>query len=105
MQFAAQYLNQYRFLYRDSDGEQKVCHHNADHHNVSNDPQKWKGLFGGPFIIKTFAAHLSAIDGCIQVPDLQDTPYTDLNVVGALGMAAASVCALCVHTCRVSDYV
>ena len=62
--------------------------------NVSNDSQKWRGLFGGPFVIKTFAAHLSAIDGCVHVPGLHDSDTPTSNAVGALGLAAASVSAL-----------
>jgi len=91
MRFATQYLEQFRFLYRDSDDEDNgVCHSAVDHScNVSNDSQKWKGRFGGPFILQTFAAHLSAIDGHKQIPDLHDRPSP--NAVGALGLAAASV--------------
>ena len=48
------------------------------------------------FIIQTFAAHLSAIDGFARVSDLHDKPFA--NAAGALGLAAASVCALyCTH--------
>jgi hypothetical protein len=57
---------------------------------ISNDSQKWKGLFRGPFILQTFAAHLSAIEGSVNVPGLHDKPAP--AAVGALGMAAASVC-------------
>jgi hypothetical protein len=92
MEFATEYLEQLRFLYRDTDGNKKVCHHDTNCLNASNDSQR--GLFGGPFVIKTFATHLSAIDGCQQVSDLHDSDEPHLKAVGALGLAAASVCAL-----------
>ena len=68
--------------------------------NVSNDSQNWRGLFGGPFVIKTFAAHLLAIDGCVHVSDLHDSDTPTFNAVGALGLAAASVSAL-YYACKV----
>lgn len=57
--------------------------------HVSNNSQKWRGLFHSPFILQKFAAHLSAIDGSVWVPGLHDKPTP--CVVGALGLAAASV--------------
>lgn len=59
---------------------------------TSNNPQKWRGLFRGPFFLQTFAAHLSAIDGAARIPDLHDKPSPP-GPVGAIGLAAASVCA------------
>ena len=59
--------------------------------HTSNNSQKWKGLFRSSFVLQTFAAHLSAIDGYVQVPgDLHDKPSP--HAAGALGLAAASVC-------------
>ena len=57
---------------------------------VSNDSQKWKGLFHWPFVLRNFAAHLLVIEGSVNVFGLHDTPAP--AVVGALGLAAASVC-------------
>jgi hypothetical protein len=69
----------------------------------SNDSQKWKGLFRSPFVLQTFAAHLSAIDGCVRVPNLHDTPSP--NAGGALGLAAASVCILYYACTFFSDHI
>jgi hypothetical protein len=57
---------------------------------TSNDSQKWKGLFCGPFILQTVAAHLLAIEGSVNVPGLHEKPAP--AAVGALGLASASVC-------------
>lgn len=94
--FAKQYLEGYRFLYRDSNNDdKKVCHYDTNcpyPPYASNDSQNWRGRFGGPFVLQAFAAHLSAIDGSARVPNLHDKPTP--NAVGALGLAAASVSAL-----------
>ena len=57
-----------------------------------------EGLFCGPFVLQTFAAHLSAIDRSVQVPDLLDISFANANGVGALGLAAASVCPFTMRT-------
>ena len=63
--------------------------------SLSNDLQKWKRLFHAPFVLQAFAAHLSAIEGSVNVPDLHDKPSP--ATIGALGLAAASVSML--NTC------
>jgi hypothetical protein len=65
---------------------------------MSNGLKNWKGLFRGAFVLQTFSAHLSAIDGAAQVPNLHAKPSP--HPAGALAMAAASVCTLS-HGCRV----
>ncbi|KAH8980169.1 hypothetical protein EDB86DRAFT_3088138 [Lactarius hatsudake] len=50
------------------------------------DKRKWKGLFRDPLILQVFAAHLSAIDGSKEIPNLDKTP-----ACGALGLSMASV--------------
>lgn len=55
----------------------------------NNTSQKWKGLFRSPFVLQAFAAHLTAIEGSIRVPDLHDKPTA--TATGGLGLAAASV--------------
>jgi hypothetical protein len=95
VQFATQYLDRCRFIYRDCDSDdEKVCYQliMLVTLNASDDSQKWRGAFRGPFVIKTFAAHLSAIDGYIQVSDLCDKPPS--NAVGSSGLTAGLVCVL-----------
>lgn len=53
--------------------------------------QKWKGLFRGPFILQTFAAHLTAIEGSQKILGLHDPDKPTPAAIGALGLAAASV--------------
>jgi hypothetical protein len=90
VEFANYYLKDLRFLYKDADDDnKKVCHADLVIVHVSDDSQKWRGLFRGPFVLQTFAAHLSAIEGSVCVPNLHDKPSP--NAVGALGLAAASV--------------
>ena len=57
----------------------------------NNPHQKWKGLRKSPFVLQTFAVHLGAIEGSVNVPNLhgQDTPVPAM--AGGLGLAAASV--------------
>jgi hypothetical protein len=58
---------------------------------TSNDSQEWKGGFRSGLVLQTFAVHLSSIEGSVEVPDLCDKPLP--YPIGALGLAAASVCA------------
>ncbi|KAH9166464.1 hypothetical protein EDB89DRAFT_1910690 [Lactarius sanguifluus] len=74
--FASFYLEDLRFLYEDTDDEDKT---------------KWKGLFRSPFILQTFAAHLGAIESSQKVPDLHGPNTPTPLPIGALGLAAAAV--------------
>ncbi|KAM6503850.1 hypothetical protein JOM56_000793 [Amanita muscaria] len=76
VEFATCYLEDLRFLYKDSDHDDK---------------KKWKGLFRNPFVVRTFAAHLGAIEGSVKVPGLHDLDKRTPAMVGGLGLAAASV--------------
>ncbi|KAH9027217.1 hypothetical protein EDB85DRAFT_1893035 [Lactarius pseudohatsudake] len=75
-EFASFYLKDLRFLYEDTDDEDKT---------------KWKGLFSSPFILQTFAAHLGAIESSQKVPDLHGPNTPTPLPIGALGLAAAAV--------------
>ncbi|KAH9010534.1 hypothetical protein EDB85DRAFT_2161179 [Lactarius pseudohatsudake] len=75
-EFASFYLEDLRFLYEDTDDEDKT---------------KWKGLFRSPFILQTFAAHLGAIESSQKVPDLHGPNTPTPLPIGALGLAAAAV--------------
>ncbi len=57
----------------------------------ANTFQKWKGLFRSPFVLQTLAAHLATIDGSVKVPGLHDDNKPIPAMIGALGLAAASV--------------
>ena len=63
--------------------------------SLSNDLQKWKGLFCAPFILQAFATHLSAIKDSVNVPDLHDK--LSPAAIGALGLATALVSMLNTH--------
>ncbi|KAF8218848.1 hypothetical protein L208DRAFT_1419320 [Tricholoma matsutake] len=70
-EFAAQYLEHLRFLYHKADGD---------------DAKKFKGAFHGPFILQTFASHLTAVKGAQKIHGIDDSqPY------GALAIATAAV--------------
>jgi hypothetical protein len=58
--------------------------------------QKWRCLFRSPFILQTFAAHLSAIEGSQKVLDLHDSDKPTTTARGALGLSVASVSFLCI---------
>ncbi|KAH9058004.1 hypothetical protein EDB83DRAFT_2224795 [Lactarius deliciosus] len=72
IEFAKNHLNNLRFLYKDSEHDDK------------------KGLFRSPLVLQTFAAHLTAIEGSVKVSGLHDHQPTPA-VVGGLGLVAASV--------------
>ncbi|KAF8222298.1 hypothetical protein L208DRAFT_1323430 [Tricholoma matsutake] len=74
IEFAKYYLEDLRFLYKDTEHDNK---------------KKWKGLFCSPFILQTFTAHLTAIEGSAKVPNLHDKPTP--TAIGGLGLATASV--------------
>ncbi|KAF8508180.1 hypothetical protein JB92DRAFT_2954585 [Gautieria morchelliformis] len=75
-EFCKYYLNRLRFLYEDSDHAKK---------------SKWRGLFCNPFVLQTFAAHLTAIEGCKAIPGLHDDAKLADAATGALGLSAAAV--------------
>ncbi|KAF8230824.1 hypothetical protein L208DRAFT_1399990 [Tricholoma matsutake] len=70
-EFAVQYLKHLRFLYHKADGD---------------DAKKFKGAFRGPFILQTFASHLTTVKGAQKIHGIDDSqPY------GALAIATAAV--------------
>ncbi|KAF8532035.1 hypothetical protein JB92DRAFT_1796679 [Gautieria morchelliformis] len=75
-EFCKYYLDRLRFLYEDSDHAKK---------------SKWRGLFRNPFVLQTFAAHLTAIEGCKAIPGLHDDAKLADAATGALGLSAAAV--------------
>jgi hypothetical protein len=54
--------------------------------------QRMRGLFCGPFILWTFAAHFNAIRGTIKIRSLGDPKSVDKLPYGALALAVISVC-------------
>lgn len=93
VEFAKYYLEDLHFLYKDFEHENKKVRdpEMPTSHLMVNYSQKWKGLFRGPFVLQTFAAHLTAIEGSAKVPGLHDVDKPTLAMVGGLGLAAASV--------------
>jgi len=55
-----------------------------------------EGLFRNPFILQTFASHLSAIEGSMKILGLHDADKPTPTACGALGLCVASVSALCI---------
>ncbi|KAI0248045.1 hypothetical protein BJV78DRAFT_850438 [Lactifluus subvellereus] len=72
-EFATYYLEHLRFVYENSDGD---------------DPKKFTGAFLGPFILQTFAAHLTAIKGARNLSSLNDPGNAPC---GGLALCAAAV--------------
>jgi hypothetical protein len=94
VEFTKYYLKNLRFLYKDSEHEnKKVCDPERSHlvHVPNNTFQKWKGLLRSPFVLQTFAAHLAAIEGSVKISSLHDIDKPTPTMVGGLGLAAASV--------------
>ncbi|KIM86487.1 hypothetical protein PILCRDRAFT_4965 [Piloderma croceum F 1598] len=75
-EFAAHYLKHLCFLYKRSDG---------------NDPKKYKGAFCGPFVLQTFAASLTALQGARKIDGLDDPDESVARSYGGLALAAAAV--------------
>jgi hypothetical protein len=93
IEFAKYYLEDLCFLYQVSKHDNKNVS-NPKHSLficlIINTSQKWKGLFHSPFVLQTFAAHLTAIKGSMRVPNLHDK--LTATTMGRLGLAATSVC-------------
>jgi hypothetical protein len=59
--------------------------------HMSNDVQKWKGLFHSPLVVQTFAAHLTATEGAQKVSSLHNPPQLTPTAISGLGLAAVSM--------------
>ena len=97
--FTKHYLDGCAFLYKDSDNEDKkvcklgmicTCH-------IWYALQKWKGLFCGPLVVQTFAAHLSVTEGALNIPGLHNPDKAWHAAIGGIGLACASVTVLICH--------
>lgn len=53
--------------------------------------QKYTGPFRSPLVVRTFAAHFSAIHGAIKVPELGDVDSPETYPCGGLALSAAAV--------------
>jgi hypothetical protein len=53
--------------------------------------KKSKHLFRGPFVLKTFGAHFTAIAGSVKVRALDDLDDAKNYPFGGLGLSAAAV--------------
>ena len=53
--------------------------------------QTYAGPFRSALVVRTFAAHFSAIHGAIKVPALGDTNSPDTYPCGGLALSAAAV--------------
>ncbi|KAM6497209.1 hypothetical protein JOM56_007682 [Amanita muscaria] len=80
-------LQGYNTVVNEASNSTSVLYKDSDH----DDKKKWKGLFRNPFVVRTFAAHLGAIEGSVKVPGLHDLDKRTPAMVGGLGLAAASV--------------
>jgi hypothetical protein len=56
--------------------------------------QDYKGLFHGPFVLQTFAAHFTAIVGAVKVPSIGSGASPSKQPTAALAMSAAAVCSI-----------
>ncbi|KAH9935834.1 hypothetical protein B0H21DRAFT_711525 [Amylocystis lapponica] len=82
--FAQWALKHHRFVYENAAGD---------------DPKTYQGLFHSDFILRTFASHVSAIDGAIDVEGLFPGPHFDGDTktvclnrpIAAVGLASAAV--------------
>jgi len=54
--------------------------------------QKFRGLYQGAFVLQTFAAHFTAIDGARKILGIDDPEAGLAKPIGALRLAAAAVC-------------
>jgi hypothetical protein len=53
--------------------------------------QEYTGPFRSPLVVRTFAAHFSAIQGAIKVPALGDANSPDTYPCGGLALSTAAV--------------
>ena len=57
----------------------------------NNTRQQYKGAFRGPFVLQTFAASLTALQGTRKIDDLDDPDKSVARSYGGLALAAAAV--------------
>ncbi|KAG2110497.1 hypothetical protein DEU56DRAFT_920176 [Suillus clintonianus] len=76
VEFATYALDKLRFLYKKANGDDK---------------SKFRGLYQGAFVVQTFGAHFTAINGARKIHGLLDKPEEDLNPAGGLALSCAAV--------------
>ena len=87
--FARQGLENIKFLYSDTTADDPRVSPLVAEDTSIYFVQQYKGIFCGPFVLRTFAAHLNAIRGAVNVQGLitGDKPHK-----GGLVLSAVSVC-------------
>ncbi|KAG1873108.1 hypothetical protein F4604DRAFT_1681173 [Suillus subluteus] len=75
VEFAKYALDKLRFLYKKANGDDK---------------SKFRGLYQGAFVVQTFGAHFTAINGACKVSGL-DKLGENLNPAGGLALSCAAV--------------
>lgn len=105
--FAIQGYTKKAFLYKYAEGDdRKVCLQYGTKFILTDNLQKYKGLFENTFVIQTFAAHLNCVSESQEVLKLYEkdgiTDKTDIPMArGALGLCGAAVSllpAICTYT-------
>ena len=92
--FAATMLDRNRFLFSDSEGDdRKVRTHLFLVLNIIS-WQAWSGIWRSPFVLQTFASHLNFIAGRYQIPELNSEAITAQGAL-ALAVTAASFMKSC----------
>jgi hypothetical protein len=93
--FAWDMLDEFKFLYSNIEDPEvhSYCRLLINKYSIHYGCycQRMRGLFHGPFILQTFAAHFNAIHGTIKIQSLGNPKSVDKLPYGALVLAATSV--------------
>ena len=97
-EFARYYLDNFRFLYKNSDGDNRKVSITlaTSNYTITVPPQKYKGAFRGPFVLQTFAACLNAFQGACRIVGLDDPNKPIKKSYGGLALSAAAVSVLAI---------
>ena len=77
--------------YKKSDGDDPAVLYYALPVKPNDTRQKYRGAFRGPFVLQTFVASLTALQGACKIDGLDDPDKTTARSYGGLPLTVAAV--------------
>ena len=96
-EWAAWYLENFCFAYKDSDGDDKLVCAILFHCMVTNMFQSFRGMSKGPLVLQAFGAHWTVVVGAWKIEGIDDLNPPVGKPVGGLGLATAVVSTFIPH--------
>ena len=103
-EWAAWYLEDFRFAYKDLDGNDKLVHAILFYCVITNTFQNVQGMFKGPLVFQAFGAHWSAIIDAWKLEGIDDLNLPIGKLVGGLGLTAKDIYFSLIHTHTLLSY-